>query len=74
MKTGAVASEHFKTEKEYPQNVISDTIREELELNCLKQDIAARCARGEIGYESLKTLLGFKEAEWIRAYKETILE
>ena len=74
MKIGAVASEHFETENEYLQNVISDAIREELELNCLKRDIASRYARGEIGYESLKTLLGFKEAERIRTYKETILE
>ena len=70
MKIGAVASEHFETEKEYLQNVISDAIGEELELNCLKREIASRYARGEIGYESLKTLLGFEEAERIRTYKK----
>jgi len=74
MKIGAVASEHFETENEYLQNVISGAIREELELNCLKREIASRYARGEISYESLKTLLGFKEAERIRSYKETISE
>ena len=74
MKIGAVASEHFETENGYLQNVISDAIREELELNCLKRDIVSRYAIGEIGYESLKTLLGFKEAERIRTHKETILE
>ena len=74
MKIGAVASEHFETENEYLQNVISDAISEELELNCLKREIVSRYARGEISYESLKTLLGFKEAERLIIYKETIVE
>ncbi len=47
LKIGAAASERFETENEYLHNVISDAIREELELNHLKQDVASRYARGE---------------------------
>ena len=74
LKIGAAASERFETENKYLQNVISDAIREELELNHLRREIAPQYARGEISYESLKTLFGFKEAERIRTYKETISE
>lgn len=71
---GAVASEHFETTKEYIQKMISDSVREELELREIKRQIASKYAANEISYESLKTLLGAKEAERIRIYKETILE
>lgn len=74
MKIGYVASEHFKTESEYLQNVISDSIREELELNDLKREIASKYASDEISYESLRTLLGSKEAERLKTYKDAIVE
>jgi len=74
LKIGAAASERFETENKYLQNVILDASRDERRLNHLKREIASRYARGEISYESLKTLLGFKEAERIRTYKETISE
>jgi len=74
LKVGAVAREHFETTGEYIKKVVSDAVREELELRDIKRQIASRYAAGEISYESLKTLLGFKEAERIRIYKETILE
>lgn len=73
-KVGAVASEHLETMKEYIEKVISDSIREEIELKDIKKQIASRYALGEISYESLKSLLGPKEAERIRIYKETLLE
>ncbi len=73
-KVGTVASEHFETTDEYIKKVISDSIREELELRDIKRQIASRYATDEISYESLKTLLGSKEAERIKIYKETILE
>jgi len=73
-KVGTVASEHFETTKEYIQKVVSDSIREELELGEIKRQIASKYAANEISYESLKTLLGAKEAERIRIFKETILE
>lgn len=73
-KVGAVASEHLETMKEYIEKVISDSIREEIELKDIKKQIASRYALGEISYESLKSLLGSKEAERIRIYKETLLE
>lgn len=73
-KVGAVASEHLETMKEYIEKVISDSIREEIELKDIKKQIASRYALGEISYESLKSLLGSKEAERIRTYKETLLE
>lgn len=73
-KVGAVASEHFETTKEYIQKLISDSIREEVELKEIKRQIASKYASGEISYESLKSLLGSKEAERIRLYKETLLE
>ena len=68
---GAVASEHFETKNKYTQNVISDAVIEKPELNHLMRDAASGYARGEISYESLKTMFGFKEAEQIRTYKET---
>ena len=74
VKIGTVASEHFETEHEYMREVISEYIREELELKDLKRQIASKYARDEISYESLKTLLGSKEAERLTTYKETILE
>ncbi|MDP3103602.1 MAG: hypothetical protein Q8M95_03230 [Candidatus Methanoperedens sp.] len=73
-KVGAVASAHFETTNEYIKNLISDSIREELELKEIKRQIASKYASDEISYESLKTLLGAKDAERIRIYKETILE
>lgn len=73
-KVGAVASAHFETTNEYIKKLISDSIREELELKEIKRQIASKYAADEISYESLKTLLGAKEAERIRIYKETILE
>lgn len=73
-KIGRVASEHFETTREYLKKMVSDSIREELELREIKRQIASKYAAGEISYESLRTLLGSKEAERIRTYKETILE
>ncbi len=73
-KIGAVASAHFETTNEYIKKLISDSVREELELKEIKRQIASKYAADEISYESLKTLLGAKEAERIRIYKETILE
>lgn len=73
-KVGAVASAHFETANEYIKKLISDSIREELELKEIKREIASKYAADEISYESLETLLGAKEAERIRIYKETILE
>ncbi len=73
-KVGAVASEHLETAREYLQKLISESIREELELKEIKRQIASRYASDEISYESLKSLLGSKEAERIRTYKETLLE
>jgi len=73
-KIGIVASEHFKTTREYIKKVVSESIREELELKEIKRQIASKYASDEISYESLKSLLGFKEAERVRIYKETILE
>ncbi len=74
MKIEAVASEHFETEQKYMQNVISDSVREELELKDVKRQIASKYAEGKISYESLRSLLGSKEAERLKVYKETILE
>lgn len=74
LKIGAVARENFKTVGGYIKKVVSDSVREELELKEIKRQIASRYAAGEISYDSLKTLLGSKEAERIRIYKETILE
>ena len=74
LKVGAVASEHFESAREYIKNVISDSIREELELKDIKKQLASRYAADEISYESLKALIGVKEAERLRMYKETILE
>lgn len=73
-KVGTVASERFETTREYIKKVVSDSIREELELREIKRQIASKYAADEISYESLKVLLGVKEAERIRIYKETILE
>jgi hypothetical protein len=73
-KIGTMASERFETTREYIIKVVSDSIREELELRDLKRQIASKYAADEISYESLKTLLGVKEAERIRIYRETILE
>ena len=73
-KVGAVASEHFESAREYIKNVISDSIREELELKDIKKQLASQYATDEISYESLKALLGVKDAERLRIYKETILE
>lgn len=73
-KVGTIASEHFETTKDYIIKVVSDSIREELELRDIKRQIASRYAADEISYESLKALLGVKEAERIRIYRETILE
>lgn len=73
-KVGVVASEHLETAREYIQKLISESIREELELKEIKRQIASRYASDEISYESLKSLLGSKEAERIRTYKETLLE
>ena len=74
LKVGAVALEHFKTTREYILKVISDSVREELELGDIKRQIASKYAEEKISYESLKTLLGAKEAERIRIFKETIQE
>ena len=74
LKVGTVAREHFETTDEYIKKVVSDAVREELELRDIKRQIASKYAAGEISYESLKTLLGSNEAERIRIYKETILE
>jgi len=74
LKVGVVASEHFESARAYIKNVISDSIREELELKDIKKQLASRYAANEISYESLKALLGAKEAEQLRIYKETILE
>ncbi len=73
-QVGAVASEHFETTRGYIKKVISDSIREELELKEIKRKIASKYAANEISYESLKALLGVKEAERIRIYRETVLE
>lgn len=73
-KIGAMASERFETTREYIIKVVTESIREELELRDLKRQIASRYAADEISYESLKTLLGVKEAERIRIYRETILD
>lgn len=73
-KIGAIASENFETTREYIIKVVSDSIREELELRDIKRQIASKYAADEISYESLKTLLGVKEAERIRIYRETIFE
>lgn len=73
-KVGRVASEHFETTKEYIRKVVSDSILEELELKEIKRQIASKYAADEISYESLRMLLGPKEAEGVRIYKETILE
>jgi metal-responsive CopG/Arc/MetJ family transcriptional regulator len=74
LKVGTVARERFETAGEFIKEVVSNAIREELELKDIKRQIASKYAAGEISYESLKTLLGSKEAERIRIYKETILE
>jgi hypothetical protein len=73
-KIGSVASEHFETTREYIEKVVSESLREELELKEIKRQIASKYASDEISYESLKSLLGYKEAERVRIYKETILE
>jgi len=73
-KIGSVASEHFETTGEYIKKVVSESIREELELGEIKRQIASKYASDEISYESLKSLLGSKEAERVRIYRETILE
>ena len=74
LKVGAVASEHCESMKEYIKNVILNSIREELELKDIKKQLASRYAADEISYESLKDLLGAKEAERLRIYSDTILE
>ena len=74
LKIGAIASEHFESTKDYIKKVVSDSIREELELKDIKKQVASRYAADEISYGSLKNLLGNEEAERLRIYKETILE
>jgi len=74
LKVGAVASEHCESVREYIKNVILSSIREELELKDIKKQLASRYAADEISYESLKDLLGAKEAERLRIYNDTILE
>jgi len=74
LKVGAVASEHCESVREYIKNVILNSIREELELKDIKKQLASRYAADEISYESLKDLLGAKEAERLRIYSDTILE
>ena len=73
-KIGVVASGRFETIKEYISKLVSESLREELELGDIKKQIASRYAAGEVSYESLRALLGVKEAERIRIYRETILE
>ena len=73
-KIGSVASEHFETTREYIEKVVSESVREELELREIKKQIASKYASDEISYESLKSLLGSKEAERVRIYKDTVLE
>jgi hypothetical protein len=73
-KIGSIASEHFETPRGYIEKVVSESIREELELKEIKRQIASKYASDEISYDSLKSLLGSKEAERVRIYKETILE
>jgi len=73
-KVGIAASEHLETTSEYLQKLISESIREELELKEIKRQIASRYASDDISYESMKSLLGYKEAERVRIYKETLLE
>lgn len=74
IKIGVVASEHFKTAKDYVRKLVSDSIREEFELRDIKKQKVSKYAADEISYDSLKAMLGSKEAERIRVYKETILE
>jgi hypothetical protein len=74
LKVGAVASEHCESVREYIKNIILNSIREELELKDIKKQLASRYAADEISYESLKDLLGVKEAERLRIYNDTILE
>ena len=74
LKIGAIASEHFESAKDYIKKVVSDSIREELELKDIKKQVASRYAADEISYESVKNLLGNEEAERLRIYKETISE
>ncbi|MCD4844537.1 MAG: hypothetical protein K8R25_08630 [Methanosarcinales archaeon] len=74
LKVGAVASEHCESVREYIKNEILNSIREELELKDMKKQLASRYAADEISYESLKDLLGAKEAERLRIYNDTILE
>lgn len=74
LKVGAVASEHFESARDYIKKVVLESIREELELKEIKKQVASRYAADEISYESLKTLLGSKDAERLRIYKETIIE
>jgi len=73
-KIGVVASGRFETIKEYINKLISESLREELELGDIKKQIASRYAADEVSYESLSALLGVKEAERIRIYRETIFE